>query len=392
VTPDLLPLDGLPDPLTAPAPPPPPLQQVDLFALDQEGLAAQLKAWGEPAFRAKQLHKWIHERHAGRFADMTDLPAALRKRLEAEARLGVLEIEAEQRSKDGTRKRLYRLPDGQLIESVLMPYADGRQTACISSQAGCAMACAFCATGQMGFARQLSAAEIAEQAWRFDQELKAEGQRLSNVVLMGMGEPFHNFDAVVSAIGRLNRDIGIGARHITVSTVGLVPQIYAFAELGLQVKLAVSLHSARDEERSALMPINRRWPIRELMAACRHYANRSGRRVSFEWALIAGKNDTVEEATRLGELLAHMRCHVNLIPLNPTGGYAEAPGSPEAAAAFVATLEAMGVPATVRVRRGIDIDAGCGQLKSEVMRRQRAATEATGPTGATGPTVATPTA
>ena len=221
MTPDLLPQDGPNDPLSAPTPAPP-LQQVDLFALDQEGLAAQLKAWGEPAFRAKQLHKWIHERHAGRFADMTDLPAALRKRLEAEARLGVLEIEAEQRSKDGTRKRLYRLPDGQLIESVLMPYADGRQTACISSQAGCAMACAFCATGQMGFARQLSAAEIAEQAWRFDQELKAEGQRLSNVVLMGMGEPFHNFDAVVSAIGRLNRDIGIGADG-SVWVIGLDP-------------------------------------------------------------------------------------------------------------------------------------------------------------------------
>ena len=351
-----------------PAPRPP---QVDLFALDLDGLAALLKSWGEPAFRARQLHKWIHERHAGRFADMTDLPAALRQRLEENARLGVLEVAAEQRSKDGTRKRLYRLPDGQLIESVLMPYADGRYTACISSQAGCAMACAFCATGQMGYARQLSASEIVEQAWRFDQELKAEGQRLSNVVFMGMGEPFHNFDAVVQAITRLNRDIGIGARHITVSTVGLVPQIYAFASLGVQVKLAISLHSANDDERSAMMPINRRWPIRELMAACRHYGNASGRRVSFEWALIAGKNDSVDEATRLGTLLSGMRCHVNLIPLNPTGGFTEAPGSPEAAAAFVATLEAMGVPATIRVRRGIDIDAGCGQLKSAVLKRQQ---------------------
>lgn len=352
----------------APAPEP---DRVDLFALDAEGLAALMKAWGQPAFRAKQLHKWIHERFAGAFADMTDLPAALRQRLEAEARLGVLEIAEEQTSRDGTIKRLYRLPDGQLIESVLMPYNDGRRTACISSQAGCAMACAFCATGQMGFARQLSAAEIAEQAWRFDQELKQRGERLTNVVLMGMGEPFHNFDAVVSAIARLNRDIGIGARHITVSTVGLVPQIYAFAELGLQVKLAVSLHSSSDEERSSMMPINRRWPLRELMAACRHYARRSGRRISFEWALIAGKNDTIEEAERLGRLLSGLSCHVNLIPLNPTGGYAGAPTAPDAAADFVAALEAHGVPATVRVRRGIDIDAGCGQLKSAVLRRPR---------------------
>jgi 23S rRNA (adenine2503-C2)-methyltransferase len=240
------------------------------------------------------------------------------------------------------------------------------------------MACAFCATGQMGFARHLSAAEIAEQAWRYDQELKAKGERLSNIVMMGMGEPFHNFEPVVQAIRRINEHIGIGARHITVSTVGLVPQIDRFADLGLQVTLAVSLHAARDEERSALMPINQRWPIAELIAACHRYVQKTGRRVTFEWALMAGQNDSAREAERLGRLLAGLRCHVNLIPLNPTGGYAGAPSDPVAAAAFIEGLARHGVPATLRVRRGIDIDAGCGQLKSAVLRRKSSAAIAPG--------------
>ena len=350
-----------------------PAAPIDLFALDLPALTALLAGWGEPAFRAKQLHAWIHERKAPTFAAMTDLPARLRERLVADCRLGVLEIASEQQSADGTRKRLYRLPDGQLIESVLMPYADGRRTACISSQAGCAMACAFCATGQMGFARHLSPAEIVEQAWRFDQELKAQGERLSNVVLMGMGEPFHNFDAVEIALRRLMTELGIGARHITVSTVGLVPQIDRFAALGLQVKLAISLHSTRDEERSRIMPVNRRWPIAELIAACHRYVDATGRRISFEWALIAGQNDSAEEAHRLGRLLRGLPCHVNLIPLNPTGGYAGAPSDNAAAAAFVEALASHGIPGTVRVRRGIDIDAGCGQLKSALRKKERAA-------------------
>ena len=188
---------------------------------------------------------------------------------------------------------------------------------------------------------------------------------------MGMGEPFANFDAVVEAIGRLNRELGIGARHITVSTVGLVPKIREFADLGLQVKLAISLHAATDEQRGALLPVNRRYPIADLMDACRYYSEKAGRRISFEWALIAGKNDTAEEAERLGRLLQGLSCHVNLIPLNPTAEYAGAPTQAPDAGRFVAILERYGVPATVRVRRGIDIDAGCGQLKSKVVRRER---------------------
>ena len=344
---------------------------VDLYALDAEALEAQLREWGQPRYRAGQIRKWLYERGVTTPAGMTDLPKALRERLERDATVGTLTCVTEQSSRDGTRKRLYRLPDEQLVESVLMPYADHRRTACISSQAGCAMGCVFCATGQMGFARHLSEAEIFEQAARFAAELSSEGERLSNVVLMGMGEPFHNYDAVLAAIRRLMSDLGIGARHITVSTVGLAPRIRQFAEEGLQVTLAISLHAATDEERSALLPVNRRWPLAELLDACRHYVDATGRRVTFEWALIEGQNDSEAEAHRLGRLLAGLRCHVNLIPLNPTGGYGGGPSSKEACARFVDALGRHGVPATVRMRRGIDIDAGCGQLKSEVMRRQR---------------------
>lgn len=335
---------------------------IDLYALSPEELEALLRGWGQPAFRARQVRAWLYERGAAAFDEMTDLPLALRERLAAETTLGTLTTADEQQSTDGTLRRLYRLHDGRLVESVLMPYADGRRTACISTQAGCAMACVFCATGQMGFGRHLSQAEILEQAQRFARELTARGERLSNVVLMGMGEPFHNYDATLTAIRRLQSDLGIGARHITVSTVGLVPQIRRFAEEGLQVTLAISLHEVDDEARSALMPVNRRWPVAEVIAACRDYVARSGRRVTFEWALIAGRNDDEATAHALGRLLRGLSCHVNLIPLNPTGGYDGEPTSSEQVARFVEVLGRHGVPATVRVRRGIDIDAGCGQL------------------------------
>ncbi len=343
---------------------------VDVLALPESELAALLASWGEKPFRAKQIRGWLYERHAASFADMSDLPASLRDRLMAEACLGTLEVDTEVISKDGTVKRLYRLHDGQLVESVLMPYQTLRRTACISSQAGCAMGCVFCATGQMGFARHLTSSEIFEQAWRYANELQARGERLSNVVLMGMGEPFHNYDAVVEAVRRIMSDLGIGARHITISTVGLVPQIRRFAAEGLQVTLAVSLHEATDEARSALMPINQRWPLAELVSACRDYVQTSGRRITFEWALIAGKNDDGATAERLGSLLRGLDCHVNLIPLNPTGGYGGRPTDAAQVARFVEVLDAYGVPATVRVRRGIDIDAGCGQLKSSVLKKR----------------------
>ncbi|HVU11166.1 MAG TPA: 23S rRNA (adenine(2503)-C(2))-methyltransferase RlmN [Phototrophicaceae bacterium] len=351
---------------------------IDLYALSADALADLLAGWGEPKFRAKQLWSWLYEKRVDSFDAMTNLPRSLRDRLVAETTLGTIQLEAEQGSIDGTVKRLYRLHDGQLIESVLMEYDDERRTACISTQAGCAMGCVFCATGQMGFARHLSAEEIFEQALFFARDLEARGDRLSNVVLMGMGEPFHNYDATLAAIRRLMSDLGIGARHITVSTVGLVPMIRKFADEGLQVKLAVSLHAATDAEREALLPVNKRYPLSELLAACYEYVEKTGRRMSFEWTLIQGENDTPEQAHALGRLLKGLHCHVNLIPLNPTSDYHGGPSAQGRIDAFIAILSEYGIPATVRIRRGIDIDAGCGQLKSAVLRRKRRASTAEG--------------
>ena len=349
------------------------------FSFDE--LGALLTAWGLPAYRARQVWEWLYDRKVIDFAAMTSLPADLRDRLADEFIISRLEDAAELVSNDGqTVKRLLRLPDGQMIESVLMEYDDERRTACISTQAGCAMGCVFCATGQMGFARHLTAGEIVEQALIFARQLEAQGDRLSNIVLMGMGEPFHNYDNTVEAIRRLNdpRGLNIGQRHITVSTVGLVPAIQQFAEEGLQVKLAISLHAATDDERGKLLPINKRWPLRDLMDAVRAYIERTGRRVTFEWALIAGENDTPQQAERLGKLLEGMMAHVNLIPLNPTQDYAGRPSNPARVDAFQRVLTDHGITSTVRVRRGIDIQAGCGQLKADVQRRQRRAAQVTG--------------
>jgi 23S rRNA (adenine2503-C2)-methyltransferase len=340
---------------------------LDLYTVTQDELADLLQQWGEPKFRAAQIWEWLYDKRASSFDQMTNLPKPLRERLAAEAELGQLELVTEQSSKDGTLKRLYRLVDGQLIEAVLMPYDDERRTACISTQAGCAMGCVFCATGQMGFGRHLTAAEIVEQVILFARELEAQGERLSNVVLMGMGEPFHNYDESVQAVRRLMSDLGIGARHITISTVGLVPQIRRFADEGLQVRLAISLHAATDAERSALLPINKRWPLQEVLSACRYYVAETGRRITFEWALIQGENDIPQQAHALGKLLQGLLCHVNLIPLNPTKGYDGGPSSMERVNRFVEILGEYGIPATVRVRRGIDIDAGCGQLKAAIL-------------------------
>ncbi len=341
---------------------------INLYELTQEELTNLLAEWGEPKFRAKQIWEWLYDKRVASFESMTSLPKGLRERLEGETTLGRLSLVTEQTSSDGTVKRLYRLPDGQLIESVLMAYEDDRRTACISTQAGCAMGCVFCATGQMGFARHLSADEIFEQALLFARDLEKANDRLSNVVLMGMGEPFHNYDASLKAIRRLMDELGIGARHITVSTVGLVPQIRQFAEEGLQVKLAISLHAATDEERSELLPVNKRWKLKDLLDACRYYIETTGRRITFEWAAIAGENDTPDEAHKLGALLKGLMCHVNIIPLNPTGGFGGGPSAIEAVNEFIAILAEYGVSATVRVRRGIDIDAGCGQLKSKALK------------------------
>ncbi len=342
---------------------------IQIYDLTKEELNARLTAWGVPKYRADQVWGWLYKHKVADFDAMANLPKALRARLAAEATLDLLRPSAEQHSVDGeTIKWLFELPDGQLIESVLMRYAK-RRTACISTQAGCAMGCVFCATGQMGFARHLSPGEIVAQVVTLARQLQAQGSRLSNVVLMGMGEPLHNYDATLAAIRTMTdaEGLNIGQRHITVSTVGLVSGIKRLADEGLQVKLAVSLHAANDGERSRIMPVNKRHPLGKLMRACKYYTEKTGRRVSFEWALIHQQNDTPFHAEALAHLLRGIQSHVNLIQLNPTEGYAGGPSSRERAEAFVAVLDRYNIPATVRVRRGIDIQAGCGQLKTRVM-------------------------
>ncbi|CEM09761.1 unnamed protein product [Vitrella brassicaformis CCMP3155] len=341
-----------------------------------DGWNLWMKERGHPAYRAKQIWQHLYERRAGSFDAMTNLPKTMRDDLKASLTFGDLMVADERVSRDGTLKRAYVLRDGQVIESVLMPYKDGRRTACISSQAGCAMGCVFCATGQMGFARQLSSAEIVEQALIFARELHQRGERLSNVVLMGMGEPLANYDNAMEAVERINHDLGVGMRHITVSTVGLPERIKQIADEGRQVTLAVSLHAASDQQRSALIPINKKHPIQQVMQACVYYCGKTGRRISFEWALIAGETDTPQQADQLGRLLSRaMRQgligHVNLIPVNPTEGYDGRPSSPLAVSSFIDTLKRHGVGATARLRRGIDIEGGCGQLKAETIKRQQ---------------------
>ena len=269
-----------------------------------------------------------------------------------------------------TRKFLLRLADGQTIETVLMGFT-GRHTACVSTQAGCAMGCVFCATGQMGFSRHLTPGEIVAQVLHARRALGADGKgALRNLVLMGMGEPLHNYDAVMSALEIISdtRGISIGPSKITISTVGVVPGILRMAEERRAYKLAVSLHGATDEERSALVPAGRRWPLAELMAACQTYCEKTSSRIFFEWTLIAGKNDSPAHAQRVATLLAGLDAHVNLIPLNPTDGYAGTATSAGAATEFQSVLKQSGIPSTVRQRRGIDVAAGCGQLRAEKAR------------------------
>jgi 23S rRNA (adenine2503-C2)-methyltransferase len=369
---------------------------INLYKLDMVALTDLLVEMGERPFRARQIWEWIYRAFADDVQQMTNLPQRLRDELAARTTLSIGEIVATQYSRDGqTEKILIRLSNNQYtyapisqppnlmlsqspdlqspvsnlyIETVLMRYAR-RRTLCISTQAGCAMGCVFCATGQMGFARHLSVAEIVGQVMVYARRLAAEGDHVTNIVMMGMGEPLHNYTNTLGAIDRLTDPTGfnLGARKITISTVGLVPAIRRYADEQRQTPLAVSLHAATDEERDRLIPANRRWPIAELLDACRYYIEKTGRRMTFEWALIAYENDTEEQAHALGRLLQGMLCHVNLIPLNPTAGYGGVPSSPERVERFRQVLAQYGVSSTVRVRRGIDIQAGCGQLRDRVV-------------------------
>ncbi|MGE0727412.1 MAG: 23S rRNA (adenine(2503)-C(2))-methyltransferase RlmN [Acidimicrobiia bacterium] len=328
------------------------------YDLDRGELAALLA--DQPGYRVDQVWQGLYAQ--GRApSEMTNLPAALRHRLD-EAAPAALEVADEQVADRGqTVKTLWSLHDGALVESVLMHYRD-RTTVCVSTQAGCAMGCGFCATGQAGFRRHLQPGEIIEQVIRARRSAAGGGRRLSNVVFMGMGEPLANYDRLWTAIRRLHGDVGLSARHLTVSTVGVVAGIRRMATEPEPVNLAVSLHAADDALRDELVPINRRHPLDELMEACRTYLAAKNRRLSFEWALIDGVNDRPHDAELLAARARPLRAHVNLIPLNATPGYPTVGSPPERVAAFRDQLVALGVNATVRRNRGTDIAAACGQL------------------------------
>ncbi len=317
----------------------------------------------QPAYRVGQVWRGLHV-NARRPAEMTELPPLLRKRLDSSLPPALQPISESVSDKGETVKWLFALQDGARVETVLMHYRD-RTTVCVSSQAGCAMRCSFCATGQAGFTRHLSAGEIVEQVVAAIRQAKAHPtgeRRVSNVVFMGMGEPLANYDRLWPAIVRLHDDIGISARHLTVSTVGVVPGIRRLATEKLPVNLAVSLHAANDRLRESLVPLNKRYPLSVLTEACRSYVAAKGRRLSFEWALIDGVNDRAEDAAELAAIAVPLAAHVNLIPLNPTPGYAVVGSSPGRVRQFRDGLTDLGVKATIRRNRGSDIDAACGQL------------------------------
>jgi 23S rRNA (adenine2503-C2)-methyltransferase len=362
----------------------------DLHEFTRPELTARISAWGFSPVHAARLWRYLYWECADSLEAMADLPVRVRARLAAETAWAPPRVAREQHSTDGfTRKYLLTLADGRVIETVLMHFigwsgpreaaaavprrsgaAPARVTACLSSQAGCAMGCVFCATGQLGFQRHLSTGEIVAQAVHVNRILRqgspAGGRsRLRNVVLMGMGEPLHNYEAVMKAVDILRDPAGLslGAERITLSTVGVVPGILRLAEERRPVHLAVSLHAATQAERLALVPVARTWPLDVLMEACRVYSAQTGRRIFYEWTLIEGKNDSAEHARAVGRLLAGLPAQVNLIPLNPTEGFAGAPSRSEAARRFQRILAAeFKLPSTVRQRRGLDIAAGCGQL------------------------------
>ena len=355
-----------------------------LYNLSAAEIEALLKSWGEPAFRAKQIYRQLYVNLVGSPDEMSDLPAPLRKRLSEETTMGSLTPTRVVTGDHGmTRKALFALPDGSPVESVLMVYPD-RATVCVSSQSGCPMACVFCATGKLGFLHDLTPGQIVEQVMWAARQLReirnpksdlsakaqcatAETRNLTNVVFMGMGEPFNNYDNWWTAVDRLHDPKGynMGARNFTVSTVGLIPGIQRLAGEKLQVNLAISLHAAGDELRTDMMPVNKRYPIANLIAAARDYAEKTHRRVSFEYVLLKEKNDFPAQAERLATLLREPKpllCHVNLIPWNPVPGTPLGRSDRQRVLAFQEVLESRPAPCTVRVERGVNIGAACGQL------------------------------
>ncbi len=335
-----------------------------LLDLSFTDLEAYLISIGEPRYRAKQIWAGIYQQFAEDINQITSLPTALREKLADVFDFSAFKPIQTIQSNDGlTTKVLFELRDGALIEAVLMLY-ESRRTICISSQSGCSLGCVFCATGQMGFSSNLSNGEILAQVLYFERLLAQENERVTNIVIMGMGEPFLNYDQVMSAVERINdpEGIGLGARRITISTVGLVPKIKQFADANTQINLAISLHTVDNDLRTQLMPINKKYPVQQVLDACRYYVKKTNRRITFEYALIDDVNDTATEARALASRIKGLLCHVNLIRLNPTRGFNGRSAKNDRVEEFKKILEANQIPCTVRLRRGVEIRAGCGQL------------------------------
>jgi len=343
-----------------------------------EEIEGYLTALNERPYRAKQVVDWVYEKRVGSFGEMSDLPQALREKLASEFVFGVLETVRVLGSKDTTRKFLFRLSDGNLIESVLIPASPAlygersdRRTICVSTQVGCAYGCKFCASGLDGFSRNLDASEIVQQLLAVE---KASGERIDNVVFMGMGEPLANFANVVRAIRIINAPWGleIGARHITVSTSGLAPQIKKLADEPIQSRLAISLHGATDEVRNRIMPVNRKYNLTSLLAACDYYASKKKQRIYFEYILIAGVNDSEEQAHLLAGHARRIGARINLIPYNTVEGLEWSRPSREKQERFLSILRGHGIVATLRREKGHDIAAACGQLRLQTKRNLEA--------------------
>ena len=370
----------------------------DIKAQTRDEVAAQFKAWGEPAYRVEQVLSWLYQRRVASWDAMTNLPKALREKLGAEFSLTNLELIRKQGARDTTQKFLWKLRDGAFIESVLIPANPGlygeaadRHTLCVSTQVGCAYGCKFCASGLEGWKRNLGVEEIVDQIlaverWHAGQEVESgetksedeAGSRpptsdprlIDNLVIMGMGEPLANYDALLAALRILNAPwgYGIGARKITISTSGIVPKIRQLADEPLQFRLAISLHGATDEVREKIMPVNRKYPLKDLTAACEYYQKRKGKMITLEYILIAGVNDALEQTKPLAELARRLHAKVNLIPYNTVEGLPWVRPSEEAQEAFLAALERQEVKATLRREKGHDIDAACGQLRLKTER------------------------
>ena len=345
------------------------MQKTCISSYTLEQLAEQLKAMGQPAFRAKQIFHWLHQKLVTEFSAMTDQPKALLAKLEEEYYIAAPVIQRRQQSRDGTVKYLFRLADGNCIETVVMRYNYGN-TVCVSTQVGCRMGCRFCASTQAGRVRNLEAGEIAAEIYAAQKDI---GERISHIVLMGIGEPLDNFDNVMDFLTIISspEGVNIGMRNISLSTCGIVPQIDKLAEKKLQLTLSISLHAPNNAMRSQMMPVNDAYPVEELIAACRRYQKATGRRISFEYSMVRGVNDSPATAKELAKLIRGMGAHVNLIPINPVDGSPYSATDAENVKRFQNMLTELGVNATVRRRLGSDISAACGQLRREAAKEEQ---------------------